>query len=320
MPETPLVSVVIPAFNAASVVQETLESVRAQTFRNFEAVIVDDGSSDGTAAIVRRFCEKDPRFCLIQQDNRGVSAARNAALERARGEFIAFLDADDVWLPEKLARQMELFRADPRANFGYTNFCGWDGRHDSPPFYRTDRPLPDGDTSFRLVFSNVYGLSTVVVRRETISAAGRFDGAAFDRSEDWDYWLRIAERGLWARGTRESLMRYRRWSGNKSSQKLEMAEADVCVLESNLRATQRLELRPLYKSSLAFARGRLELARARRFIESQPKAVPAAIWRAWRQHPRRLKWLMWFALVAWPEFLGGAASARIIHRKLIKKF
>jgi len=320
MPETPLVSIVIPAFNSASVIQETLDSVCAQTFRDFEAIIVDDGSSDGTAAIVRRFCEKDPRFCLIQQDNRGVSAARNAALERARGEFIAFLDADDVWLPEKLARQMELFRTDPRANFGYTNFCGWDGRRDSPPFYRANRPLPDGDTGSRLVFSNVDGLSTVAVRRETISAVGRFNETSFDRSEDWDFWLRIAERGLWARGTRELLVRYRRWSGNKSSQKLKMAEADVCVLEKNLRTTQRPDLRPLYKRSVAFARGRLELARARQLLDSRPEAVPAAIRHAWRQHPRRLKWLMWFALVTLPEFLGGRATARIVHRKLIQKW
>jgi hypothetical protein len=130
----------------------------------------------------------------------------------------------------------------------------------------------------------------------------------------------MAEHGLWVRGTREPLARYRRWSGNKSSQKLTMADSNVRVLKKNLRATQRPDLRPLYERSFAFARGRLELVRARQLLDSQPEAVPAAIWHAWRQHPRRLKWLMWFALVAWPKFLGGAASARVIHRKLIQKF
>jgi hypothetical protein len=101
---------------------------------------------------------------------------------------------------------------------------------------------------------------------------------------------------------------------------LRATEGDVRVLKKNLCATQRPDLRPLYERSFAFARGRLELARARQLLDSQPQAVPAAIWRAWRLCPRRLKWLMWFALVAWPKFLGGAASARIVHRKLIQKY
>ena len=95
---------------------------------------------------------------------------------------------------------------------------------------------------------------------------------------------------------------------------------DVRVLEKNLRTTQRPELRPLYKRSLAIARLKLELARARRLIETQPDAVPAAIWRAWRLHPRQLKWLMRFALLSWPKILGGRVTERIVHRKLIQKW
>jgi glycosyltransferase involved in cell wall biosynthesis len=319
MSETPLVSVIIPAFNAAGVIGETLESVRNQTFQNFEAVIVDDGSTDGTADVIRRFCESDPRFHLIRQDNRGVSAARNAAIGRARGEFIAFLDHDDVWLPEKLSQQLKLFEADSRVNFSFANFYPWDGRRDGPPFYRDDHPLPDGDAGSRLVFSNVYGMSTVVVRRGLILAAGRFNEKQFGGCEDWDLWLRFAEHGLWARGIRRPLARYRQWSGNMSNQKLKMAEGDVCVLERNFHATQRPELRPLYQRSLDFAHAKLELARARSFVETRPAAVPAAVWRAWRLDPRS-KWLRWYLCLVWPKFLGGNMTCRYIHRRLAEKW
>jgi glycosyltransferase involved in cell wall biosynthesis len=319
MPETPLVSIVIPAFNAASVIEETLDSVCEQTFRDFEVIIVDDGSTDDTAVVARKFCAADARFTLIQQPNGGPSVALNTAIGHARGEWIAFLDADDVWLPEKLARQMELFREDPRANFLFTNYYCWDGSRDFSAYYRQNRPLPEGDATRKLVFACVYGTSAVMVRRETLQAVGPFD-PDLPFAQDWDMWLRIAERGMWARGTREPLGCYRRWPGSRSNQKLWATEGSVRVLEKNLRATQHLELRPIYRHSLAFARGNLELARARQLLESQPEAVPAAIWRAWWQHPRRLKRLMWFALVAWPKFLGGVASARIIHRKLIQKF
>ena len=122
----PLVSVIIPAFNAAQTVAQTLESLRAQTHENFEAIVVDDGSTDGTAAIVRKFCDADPRFIFTTKPHSGLPGTRNAGIEIARGEFIAFLDADDAWLPEKLARQMDLFRADPRVNLAFTNFFIWE--------------------------------------------------------------------------------------------------------------------------------------------------------------------------------------------------
>ncbi|HKI69375.1 MAG TPA: glycosyltransferase family A protein, partial [Verrucomicrobiae bacterium] len=136
MPELPLVSLITPAFNAAPVIEEALQSVRDQSFRNFEALIVDDGSTDDTAVRVRKVCAADARFHLISQPHAGLPFARNAAVAKTRGEFIAFLDADDVWLPEKLGRQMEVFDQDARANFSYTNFYFWDGARDLSAYYR----------------------------------------------------------------------------------------------------------------------------------------------------------------------------------------
>jgi glycosyltransferase involved in cell wall biosynthesis len=320
----PLISIVIPAFNVSSVVAQTLLSVQGQTFSDFEAIIVDDGSTDDTATIIRRFCDIDSRFHFISQSHAGASAARNAAIEQAGGEFIAFLDADDVWFPEKLFRQIELFRKDPRANYVFTNFFMWDGERDLSIWYPEDKFLPEGDVGRELVFniSNVCAasMSTAMVRREMFCKAGLFDSELVI-GEDWDLWLRMAEHGLWVCGTCEPLARYRRWSGNVTNQKLKSAEANVFVLEKNLRATRRAELRPLYRCSLAFARSKVELIRASQLLlKAEPDAVPRAIWKAWCAYPRRLKWLMWYVLAAWPEFLGGCITKRIVHDKLKRKF
>jgi glycosyltransferase involved in cell wall biosynthesis len=322
-PNVPLVSVVIPAWNAATTLAEALDSVRAQTFQNFEAIIVDDGSTDDTFAIASRFCEMDSRFILIRQTHAGVSTARNNAIQKSRGQFIAFLDADDVWSPQKLSRQLELFSQNPKVNAVFANFYIWDGRRDLHVWHSPDKPMPKGDVGKRLIFNISYvcaaSMSVALLRRELFQRAGFFD-SELAIGEDWDLFLRMAECGLWICVTREPLARYRRWEGNVTNQKLKVAESDVRVLEKNLRATKRPELRPLYERSLAFKRAQLELARARRLIDTQPNDVPAAIWRAWRFYPHETKWLVRFALVAWPKFLGGFATRKMIHRKLIQKF
>jgi glycosyltransferase involved in cell wall biosynthesis len=318
--QSSLVSVIIPAFNAAETIGLTLESLCAQTHENFEAIVVDDGSTDDTAAIVRKFCDADPRFIFAAKPHSGLPGTRNAGIEIARGEFIAFLDADDVWLPGKLARQMDLFRANPRVNLAFTNFFIWDGERDLLVYYRDSRPLPDGDVSRQLLFSSVFGISSVVLRRAAFGGDCLFDASLRDGSEDWDLWLRLAGRGLFVRGTREPLMRYRRWPGNMSNRKLKMAESELRVVEKNFRASQRPELQVLYRCSLNHVRGRLELVRARQWLDDAPEKIPAAIWRAWRFNPRHVKWLMWFALVAWPKFLGGRVTEKVVHRKLIEKF
>jgi glycosyltransferase involved in cell wall biosynthesis len=316
--ETGLVSVIIPAWNRAALLPETLRSLQAQTYRRFEAIIVDDGSTDDTAIVARQFCETDPRFHLVQQPKQGISAARNAAIDRARGEFIAFLDSDDFWLPDLLLRLTDLMREDPRVNLSFANFYLWDGRRDLSVYYGDHRPLPEGDAAPQLVFLCDYAIGAVMLRREMLAADCRFD-PQFDICEDWDLWQRLAERGLWARGTREPLMCYRRWPGSVSGENLKILLGNVRVLEKNLGATQRPELRSLYRRSLGLARARVELARARRLMDSAPDQIPAAIWRAWRAHPTRLMWLVWWALAAWPKLLGGRATARIVHRKLIPK-
>ena len=97
---------IVPAFNAATYIRQTLDSALAQTYRKIEVIIVDDGSSDLTAEIVEEFVARDARFQLVRQSNAGVGAARNTAIKRARGKYLAPLDADDLWSPEKLEKQV----------------------------------------------------------------------------------------------------------------------------------------------------------------------------------------------------------------------
>src|SRR5579883_3127014 len=108
--DQPLISVVIPAYNAARTIGATLRSVIDQTYPNIEIIVVDDGSTDGTAAIVRSVLAGEPRLRFVAQGNAGVAAARNAGAALARGDFIAPVDADDLWHPTKLAKQMELMK------------------------------------------------------------------------------------------------------------------------------------------------------------------------------------------------------------------
>src|SRR6201987_3145378 len=102
-----LVSVIIPAFDAAANIRQTLNAVLAQTYQDIEVIVVDDGSSDATGAIVEEYVARDTRFHLIRQCNAGVGAARNTAIRKARGKYIAPLDADDFWSPEKLEKQVD---------------------------------------------------------------------------------------------------------------------------------------------------------------------------------------------------------------------
>jgi hypothetical protein len=204
-------------------------------------------------------------------------------------------------------------------NFAYTNFYFWDGERDLSTCYREGEPLPDGNPGRRLIFADLYGTSTVIVQRELLRKSGGFD-PSFDGCGDWGMWLWLAENGLWARGIREPLVRYRCWAGNASNHKLKAAEGNVRVLEKSLRATQRPEWRPLYQRSLALARAKLELARARFRIETEPDTVPSAILRAWRLYPKRVEWLLWYLLAAWPDALGGRTTAAIIHHKMIRKW
>ena len=315
----PTVSIIIPAWNGARTLAEALASVREQTFRDFQAIVVDDGSTDDTAVIARRFCESDPRFSMISQANGGVSVARNNGIRHTDGPWIAFLDADDLWLPGKLERQMALSREDPGARFLFTNYHLWDGQRDLRLAYPDDQPLPEADGLSRLIFHHVYLTSSVVARRDCLLDAGLFD-PELPLSQDWDLWLRLAEAGIRARGCREPLVRYRRWPGSRTiSERFNSADYNARVIESGLHSTRHPELIPLYGRSLAAALLNCQVVRARHFVDADPEALPPVLWRILWMAPR-WKWLRWYLGLVWPVCLGGGLTRQYVRRRIRQRW
>ena len=315
MKDAPHISVIVPAYNAESFLAETLASVQRQTYREFEVIVVDDGSTDRTSEIARGFIKKDARFILLRQQHAGEVAARNTALKQARGEWIAFLDADDVWLPEKITAQLDLLKQEPRANLLFNDYFFWDGRNDLGRRYSNPDKFPDGDAGRHLIFFDLFGTSTVMLKREALKAVGLFD-VELPMASDWDMWLRIAEHGLCSKGVRQPLVRYRLWPGQISRNAIRMCEGNVLVLEKALARRQSASWRRAYKRSLQIARGNLELAKVRPLIESRPGVVPAAALRAWMHCPSRLKWLLWCIGALWPN----SPWAGIVYRKIQRKW
>jgi glycosyltransferase involved in cell wall biosynthesis len=190
----PLASVVIPAYNAEAFICEALDSVLAQTFTDFEVVVVNDASTDGTAEILREY-EGTGRVRVVTHEvNRGLSAARNSGIRNARGKYITFLDADDVWRPEKLAHQFSVLGQHPELMLlGSGELSFQDGTRFAFP------PLPDKPDVRPVKWERLLccscGLSpsNAIARRECFDEVGGFD-ESLRAAEDRDMWLRIVDR------------------------------------------------------------------------------------------------------------------------------
>ena len=212
--QTPRVSIVIPTYNGLKFLPQTIASVMAQTFQNFELLLIDDGSSDGTSEWVAQFNQSQSlqassinridsettdlqttnsqinhQIRFFQQQRGGVSAARNLGIQNAVGEFVAFLDADDLWVPTKLARQINYLMQHPQVGLVH----GWIALMDEAGTL-TGRVLssrPEDSSLAQLMTKNSVACQTVMVRRSCFDQAGVFDRKA-DTVEDWDVWMRVA--------------------------------------------------------------------------------------------------------------------------------
>jgi len=182
----PAVSVIIPAYNSERYIQETLDSVLAQTWKDLEVVVVDDGSTDSTCEIVRA-CGEPVR--LVEQANAGPSPARNHGIREARGEFVAFVDSDDLWTPDKLERQMALFDGEGKVGLVYCRGQRIDGEGNRLPTTPMEKPV--GDVFLPLLYRNHCPTSGVVVRKACLDRCGVFPEDMV-WAEDWHLWLRIA--------------------------------------------------------------------------------------------------------------------------------
>jgi len=188
--QTPLVSVVVITYNAADYVGRAVESVLQQTWKNLELIVVDDGSTDGTPRVIERF--KDDRLKYLRQENQGPNAARNQGIRHSRGEFVAFLDSDDWWLPDKLCRQVAVAGQNPNAGLIYSFAVGVNASGDETA--RMDAVVTGRVLERLLLGQCIAGsASSVMVRSKTIDTVGMFD-ESLHYAEDWEYWIRIASR------------------------------------------------------------------------------------------------------------------------------
>lgn len=202
-----LVSVVMPVFNGERYLEATLASVFAQTYPDIELIVVDDGSTDRSLEILEAFGN---RVVLVRQQNRGSAAARNLGIQKAKGKWIAFLDADDIWEPEKIQRQLAQCGG---FIWSYTDtvFMGGvnNGRRDSE-----FTPKLHGAVVDKLICGNFISTSAVLVSRQALLEVGGFD-ESLRSIQDWDLWVRLA--GCWPVGyVDEPLVRYRVHSGSTS--------------------------------------------------------------------------------------------------------
>jgi glycosyltransferase involved in cell wall biosynthesis len=237
----PLVSVVIPTYNYAHFVAEAVASVLAQTYRQFEVIVVDDGSTDNTPERLGPYMEQ---IRYIYQENQGLSAARNTGIKEAKGEFVAFLDSDDAWHPRKLELQMAYFAARPQASLVAAKEIndirdGW-GEHDVEAT-AADRIITLDDILIKSRFSP----SSVVARKECFDAAGSFD-VELRSVEDRDMWLRIADRFLVAK--LEVPLCFSRLHGNSMSKAAARMESyEHLVLNRAFRNMPSLRRRSLFR-------------------------------------------------------------------------
>lgn len=220
------VSVVVPAWNAEETLSATLDSLLAQIHALWEAVVVDDGSTDGTAAIAREYACRDARIRLVQQENGGEAAARNAGLRVARHDWLLFLDSDDWIAPEHLKKLTSELAADPSldaVHCGYARVAG-DGTV-VPESYQP----PTGDMFAVWAHRSAFPVHACVVRRAIVSEVGGFD-ATLRKSADWDLWQRVARTGARFGAVREPLAFYRMRPQAASLEAPQMLRDGLCVL------------------------------------------------------------------------------------------
>ncbi|NEP90139.1 MAG: glycosyltransferase family 2 protein [Okeania sp. SIO2C2] len=225
--KTPRVSVIIPVYNGDRYIRQAIESILSQTYQSYEIIVIDDGSTDNTSLVLEPYV-KAIRY--IYQKNQGVSAARNHGIDLARGELIAFLDADDFFLPDKLTAQVGVFDAQP--NLGIVH-SGWRRVNQDGETIKDETPwdyVPKLDLEAWLRWKPIGTMGTLMFRRDWLQQVGNFE-AGLGQAEDVDLVLRLALQGCEADWLRESTVCYRQHDRNTMRDGVSQARSINRVLD-----------------------------------------------------------------------------------------
>lgn len=260
----PKVSVIIPAYNMAPYVGTAVSSVLAQTFTDYEVIVINDGSTDETEKALAPFLN---RITYVRQQNRGLSGARNTGLRLAAGEYIALLDADDIWMPEYLAGMVALIESAAQPDVVYPNAVlfglpRWEGR-----LFQDIYPSSTPVTLEKLLSRECTVFVSAMYRRSLMMEVGMFDEQIKKGGEDYDLWLRMAQHGCRFAFTTEPLVKYRKRSDSLSSSEEGLARSMVYICEKFLagqhRAPHEIRLAAALKEE---AQAKINRALARRMI------------------------------------------------------
>jgi glycosyltransferase involved in cell wall biosynthesis len=272
----PRFSVIIPAYNVAEYIADALRSVFAQSFRDFEVIVINDASPD-TPALEAALGPFLARLKYLQQPWGGVSAARNAGISAAGGEYLAFLDGDDVWLPGGLAAQEEFLRADPSLDLAWADLEVSGPRIPAGRTAMRVNPAERPVTLERLILGRcVPTTSSVVARRSAVIEAGQFD-REFQHSEDFDLWVRMAVRG--------ARLDFHRAVVGRRRVRADAASADRCAMNAGLlavldklgaRTDLPAEARPAIEHVRRRTAAHLQLEKGRRCLRQKQYAEAMA--------------------------------------------
>lgn len=238
----PKVTVVIPAYNAMRYLPETMETVLNQTYTDFEVLVINDGSTDDTPKWVDELSKKEPKVRMVSQANQGLAGARSAGVIHARGEYIAYIDADDLWESTKLAKQVQCLEENPEVALVYTWTALADERGN--PTGRVVASDAEGYVWEKLTEMNfVCCGSTPMIRRSCFDEVGLF-ALDVSPSDDWDMWLRLAAKYPF-KVIKEPLIYYRQHSNNSSRKCQHILETHRIVIERNFTSvpTEKLHFR-----------------------------------------------------------------------------
>lgn len=271
-----LVSIIMPAYNAERYVADAIGSVLAQTYPNWELVVVDDGSKDGTGEVVRGLAARDERIRYVARENGGQAAARNTGIRASRGTLVAFLDADDLWIEEKLQLQLRALEETGADVLSSNGFVFQDDDTSVEAYELSTVPgRTEGAEMFRLLYAfNRIQIQSVIVRRELLEQVGLFDeDRRYQNCEDYDLWLSLAVAGALFYGMEEQLIKYRRHDAASTHRLSNVLRPMVEVKKKHGRAEVlgekevRTRIRDLYRSLIEALVRENKLSEAARSLE-----------------------------------------------------